>query len=82
MDEELESAARRRRLELAGVTALAISLACVYVGQNVELYADRVTAPKVETAKLRPNFNVIDYATTASIKGGTVIIGPCDTHAP
>ena len=82
MDEEAEKIARRRRLEFAGATALAISLACLFIGQAVEQYADQATTPKLETAKTTPHFNAIDYATTAAIKGGTVIIGPCDTHAP
>ncbi len=80
MDEEVETRARRRRLEFAGAAALAISVACLFVGQSVELFADRITTPPVETAKAPPHFNAIDYATTATIKGGTVVIGPCDTQ--
>jgi hypothetical protein len=80
MDEEVETRARRRRLEFAGVAALAISVACLFVGQSVELFADRITTPPIETAKAPPHFNAIDYATTATIKGGTVVIGPCDTQ--
>jgi hypothetical protein len=83
MDEDLETGVRRRRLGFAGAAALAISLACLFVGQVVEEYADQATVPKIETAKSSPHFNAIDYATTAAIKGGgTVIIGPCDTHSP
>jgi len=82
MDEDLEAGGRWRRLEFLGATALAITLACLFLGQAAERYADRAAAPATETAKLRPNFNAIDYATTASIKGGMVIIGPCDTHSP
>jgi hypothetical protein len=80
MDEEQEVSARRRRLEFAGAAALAISLACLFVGQTVEQYADQVSSQTVQTAKLSPHFNAIDYATTAAVKGGTVVIGPCDTH--
>jgi hypothetical protein len=80
MDEEPETRARRRRLEFAGIAALAISLACLFVGQSVEQFADRIAAPQVEIAKAPPHFNAIDYATTATIKGGTVVIGPCDTQ--
>jgi hypothetical protein len=80
MDEELETRARRRRLEFAGATALAISLACLFVGQSAEHFAAGITAPSVEVAKAPPHFNAIDYATTAAIKGGTVVIGPCDTQ--
>jgi hypothetical protein len=80
MDEELETRARRRRLEFAGAAALAISLACLFVGQSVEHFADGFTKPQVEMAKAPRHFNAIDYATTAAIKGGTVIIGPCDTQ--
>jgi hypothetical protein len=82
MDEELETSSRRRRLEFAGAAALAISLACLFVGQVVEQYADQMGAVKIETAKTSPHFNAIDYATTAATKGATVIIGPCDTRTP
>jgi len=80
MDEELETRARRRRLEFAGAVALGISLACLFIGQSVEHFADRITTPNVETAKAPPHFNAIDYAATAAIRGGAVVIGPCDTQ--
>jgi hypothetical protein len=80
MDEEQEVSSSRRRLEFAGAIALAISLACLFVGQTVEQYADQVSAQTVQTAKMSPKFNAIDYATTAAVQGGTVVIGPCDTH--
>jgi hypothetical protein len=71
-----------RRLESAAVTALALTLLGLFVGQSAQQYAAQNAAPAVETAKMQPRFNAIDYATTASIKSGTVIIGPCDTHKP
>jgi hypothetical protein len=80
MDEESDTSGRRRRLEFAGAVALGISLACLFIGQTVEQYADQINATNIETAKTTPHFNAIDYATTAAVKGGTVIIGPCDTH--
>jgi hypothetical protein len=82
MDEDLEAGVRWRRLEFLGATALAVTFACLFIGQAAEQYAGRVVGPATETAKLRPNFNAIDFATTASIKGGMVVIGPCDTHSP
>ena len=82
MDEELETSARRWRLEWVGAAALGITLTCLFVGQAVERYADQAAPPAIETAKDKPHFNSIDYAATASIKSGVVVIGPCDTHKP
>ena len=71
-----------RRLESVGALALALTLLGLFVGQSAQQYAMLATAPAAETAQKQPRFNAIDYAATASIKGGTVIIGPCDTHRP
>jgi hypothetical protein len=69
-----------RRLEFVGVVAASATLLCLFVGQEAQQYAARVTQPEVATAKMQPRFNAIDYDTTASIKGGAVVIGPCDTR--
>jgi hypothetical protein len=67
-----------RRLEFAGVTAFAVAVSCLLVGQAAELYAARTAPEPSVTANSAPKFNVIDYATTGATKGGVVIIGPCD----
>ena len=82
MDEEQAKSAMWRRLEWAGVAAISVTLLGLILGQTAEQLAAQATPPVVETVKMQPRFNAIDYATTASIKGGTVVIGPCDTHNP
>jgi hypothetical protein len=69
-----------RRLEFVGVVAASLMLLGLLVGQEAQQYAARFVQPDVAAAKLQPRFNAIDYATTATIKGGTVVIGPCDTR--
>jgi hypothetical protein len=82
MDEEVMTGARRVRLEWVGTVAGGITLACLLIGQSVEQFADRATTPPIEAAQVKPHFNSIDYATTASIKSGVVVIGPCDLRKP
>ena len=82
MNEDELGHSKWRGIEFTSVTALVATLICLFVGQTVQQFAAQVTEPVVGTAKLRPRFNAIDYAATASINGATVIIGPCDTHAP
>ena len=76
-----------RRLEFTTVAALAIAALCLVVGQAAERFAD-ANAPSA--AMLAANgasgpadgrstarFNVIDYATTGSVKERTVVLSPC-----
>jgi hypothetical protein len=83
MDDELQTGTRRIRVEWVSAAALGITLACIFAGQAVERYAEQTAPPAaVETARVKPHFNSIDYAATASIKSGVVVIGPCDTRKP
>jgi hypothetical protein len=82
VEQEKSTPLSLRRLEFAGVAAAAATLLCLFVGQEAQQYAAQLTPPATETAKIKPRFNAIDYATTASIKGGTVVIGPCATRNP
>jgi hypothetical protein len=82
VDEDETKRAMWRRLELAGVAGLSATLLGLFLGQTVEQFVAQAPQPIVEAVKMQPRFNAIDYATTASIKGGTVVIGPCDTHKP
>ena len=78
MDEEDIRPISWRRLEFAGVTAFAVALSCFFIGQAAEQFAAQMTPPTTVVAKAAPKFNAIDYATTGSVKGGVVVIGPCD----
>ena len=77
-----------KRLEFTTIAVVAIALACVIIGQGAERYAASATpslvahfAPSAGEAKAGtrgvPLFNAIDYATTGSIKGQTVVLSPC-----
>jgi hypothetical protein len=71
-----------RRLELVSVSAFAVTLGCLFLGQAAQRYAMQLQTPAPQVAKTKPVFNAIDYATTGAIKNATVIIGPCDTRRP
>ncbi len=73
-----------RRVEFTAVVAVAIALLCVMIGQGAERYAAEATPSMVALADANGEkahgaaiFNTIDYATTGSIKGQTVVISPC-----
>jgi hypothetical protein len=77
-----------RRLEFTAVAAALIALLCVMIGQGAERYAAETTPSMVALsdanggkasgeARGAPIFNTIDYATTGTIKGQTVVISPC-----
>ncbi len=77
-----------KHVEFTAVAAAAIAIACVMIGQGAERYAPSAPPPLVAlsdpdagTTKAEthgaPIFNTIDYATTGSIKGQTVVITPC-----
>jgi hypothetical protein len=80
VDQEAANTNSLRRLEFVGVIAASTTLLCLFLGQAAQQYAAQFAQPAVASAKMQPRFNVIDYATNASIKGGTVVIGPCDTR--
>jgi hypothetical protein len=71
-----------RRLELVIVSAFAVTLGCLFIGQTAQRYAMQLQARATQVAKTKPIFNAIDYATTGALKSGTVIIGPCDAPRP
>ncbi len=77
-----------KHLEFTAVVAVAIAIGCVMIGQGAERYAASAAPPEVALADANaaktkaethaaPIFNTIDYATTGSIKGQTVVISPC-----
>ena len=71
-----------QRLEFAGVTAFALTMSCLFIGQAAEHFAAQVQASPTQMAAARPRFNAIDYATTGAVKNATVIIGPCEDRRP
>ena len=76
-----------RHLEFTAVAAMATVVLCVMIGQSAERYAENAAAPETQAVaiaqssaapnKNAPVFNAIDYPTTGSLKGQTVIISPC-----
>ena len=82
MDDQDNPRVSWRRLEFAGVAAIAVTVACTLIGQTAEHYAASLQPPPSEAVASRPAFNAIDYATTGALKSGLVVIGPCDTRQP
>jgi hypothetical protein len=84
MEMDSETSAGPRMIGFAAAWAAAISVACVLIGETAAQYVG-LNAPtngaeiaSEGPAKLaRPNFNTIDFATTGSIKGQTIVISPC-----
>ena len=76
-----------KRLEFPAIGAAAIAIVSIMLGQSAERYADTetevaaqgdATAPSPDSSdKNAPTFNAIDYTTTGSIKGQTVVLSPC-----
>lgn len=71
-----------KQIEFTVIAAIAIAAACVMIGQSAERYADSeasavADATPQSNGKNTPNFNAIDYATTGSVKGQTVVLSPC-----
>jgi hypothetical protein len=80
-----------KRLEAPAIAALAVAIVCVLIGQVAERYAEGASTSLIalfspsagETkaeSRAAPLFNTIDYATTGSIHGRSVVIGPCATQ--
>ena len=91
MNWRFDRLARTKNLEFAAVVAAAAAIAGVVIGQGAERFA--ASAPPSLTAlfgatdagaqaasRRAPIFNAVDYATTASLKGQTVVIAPCAGH--
>ncbi len=68
-----------RKVEFASVTAIAVTLLFVVIGEGVEQIASRSNDDIAQAPKANPQFNAIDYAATGSTK---IVIGPCDTRKP
>jgi hypothetical protein len=68
-----------RKLEFASVTAIALTLLFVIVGESVEQVAATAVDEVAQAPRGAPKFNAIDYGATGSTK---IVIGPCDTRKP
>ncbi len=83
MQDEKEAPSGGRQIQFATLVAVAITISCVFIGQSAQQFADNIAPTTTHSQNVAaiapsPQFNSIDYAATASIRGGTVIIGPCD----
>jgi len=84
MEIDFETARVPRAVGFAATWAAAITVSCVLIGEGAAQFvglngpADgRQIASEVAAKTARPNFNTIDFATTGSIKGQTIVISPC-----
>ncbi len=69
-------------MEFAAVTAIAVTLLCIVIGQTADQLASTAVIGVAQTPKTSPAFNAIDYAATGSTGAAKVVIGPCDTRKP
>jgi hypothetical protein len=83
MEMDSETPTVPRMVGFAAVGAVVISLVCVLIGEGAAQYvgldstAGGQFAADDPAKAARPNFNTIDFATTGSIKGQTIVISPC-----
>ena len=84
MEMDSETPAGSRMIGFAATWAAAITVACVLIGEGAAQYVG-LSAPinggqiasDGSAKSARPNFNTIDFATTGSLKGQTIVISPC-----
>jgi hypothetical protein len=83
MEMESETPRGPHMVGFAATAAVVISVACVLIGEGAAQYvglnsgAGGQIAADDPAKTARPNFNTIDFATTGSIKGQTIVISPC-----
>ncbi len=83
MEMDLERPTGPRMVGFAAIGAVVISVVCVLIGEGAAQYvglnpgAGAQIAADDAAKTARPNFNTIDFATTGSIKGQTIVISPC-----
>ena len=83
MEMDSETSTGPRMVGFAAMAAVVISAACVLVGEGAAQYVGLNSGAGAQIAAddaaktARPNFNTIDFATTGSIKGQTIVIRPC-----
>ncbi len=83
MEMDSETPTGSRMVGFAATAAVMISVACVLIGEGAAQYVGLNSGAGGQIASddaaktARPNFNTIDFATTGSIKGQTIVISPC-----
>ena len=83
MEMDFETPRAPRIVGFAAIAAVVISVTCVLIGESAAQFVGLTPGSggqfaAAEAAKTaRPNFNTIDFATTGSIKGQTIVISPC-----
>jgi hypothetical protein len=83
MEMDSETPTGPRVVGFAAMAAVVISVACVLIGEGAAQYvglnptAEGQISADNSARTARPNFNTIDFATTGSIKGQTIVISPC-----
>jgi hypothetical protein len=85
MQVEKDPTVSGKRVQFAALAAVIITFTCIFIGETAQQFADNLApaashAPELGASASQPRFNAIDYATTAAVKGATVIIGPCDAQ--
>ena len=81
MHEEEETSPRTKTLGFVATWAVGLTLLCLVIGEGAQRFVDIAVpaAPQVASAQTKkPIFNAIDYASTGSIRGQTVILSPCE----
>ena len=77
-----EPPSRMSTLGFTATWAAGVAFACLFIGEGAQFaldhrsYFDSTAVAEAEAAK-SPKFNAIDFATTASVKGQTVVLAPC-----
>ena len=71
-----------RKLEFASISAVAVTLLFIVIGQSAEQLAAGVAVDSAPGGKVKTQFNAIDYASTGATGNAPVVIGPCATPPP
>jgi len=76
-----------KHIEITAIVATVIAVASLMLGQSAERYAETESQMVAQAGateqtagshdKHAPGFNAIDYGTTGSIKGQTVVLSRC-----
>ncbi len=82
MDEQEERRRMWRKLEFASVSAIAVALLFVIIGQSAEQLATAAAPEFLQADKVKPGFNAVDYSLTGAIGKPPVVIGPCAARQP
>ena len=82
MDEQEDRRQNWRKVEFASISAVAVTLLFVVIGQSAEQLAASSVVETTPGGKVKAQFNAIDYASTGATGKAPVVIGPCATPRP